>query len=61
MFSNNLYAAYEYERERRNEERRAALESHRARELGGRSKSRLPSPMKFAGILVVLMLLVRMF
>ena len=50
MFSNDLNSAYEYERERRNDERRAAAESQLARGLG---KSRLPIPMVVTGIMVV--------
>ncbi len=54
MFSNNLNGAYEYESERRNDERRMAAESHLARGIGGRRKFSLPSPMVIIGALAVL-------
>ena len=54
MFSNNLNGAYEYESERRNDERRTAAENHLAHELGGRRKFSLSSPMVIIGALTVL-------
>jgi hypothetical protein len=54
MFSNDLNNAYEYERERRNDERRAATESQRVR---GLVKRRSTSPIALAGILAVLVTL----
>jgi len=43
MFTGNLSTAYEYESERRNDERRAAAESQILRGLDGRRKLSLPS------------------
>jgi hypothetical protein len=54
MFSNNLNGSYEYESERRNDERRAAAESHLLRGLGGKRKVSLPSPLAMIGVLVAL-------
>lgn len=59
MFSNNLNGAYEYESERRNDERRAAAESLRARGLGGRQKLRLSSPIVILGVMAVIALVIR--
>ena len=53
MYSNNLNGAYEYESDRRNDERRAAVESHLLRVLGGKRKLSLPSPMVIIGVLAV--------
>ena len=62
MFSNNLNGAYEYESERRNDERRAAAESQRVHDLlGGRRKRGLPAPMLVVGILAVLVAFLRAF
>ena len=54
MFSNDLNSAYEYECERRKDERRAATESRQARGLG---KRKFPSPMALASILAILVTL----
>ena len=59
MYSNNLNGAYEYESERRNDERRAAAESQLLRELDGRRKSSLASPMAIIGLLAVLLIVMR--
>ena len=59
MFSNNLNGAYEYESERRNDERRAAAESQQARGLGEKRKFVLPSPLALVGFLVVLVAVMR--
>jgi hypothetical protein len=59
MYSNNLNGAYEYESERRNDERRAAAESQRLRGLGGTRKPALPSALTIIGILAVLIVVVR--
>ena len=61
MYSNNLNGAYEYESERRNDERRAAAESQLLRGLAGKRKSDLPSPMAILGILAVLIAVIRIF
>ena len=53
MFSNNLNGAYEYESERRNDERRTAAENHLAHELGGRREFSLSSPMVIIGALTL--------
>lgn len=53
MIPGNLYGAYEYEKERRNDERRAAAEDRRLRELGPKKQMRL-----FPGIVMGLVLLV---
>lgn len=50
MFSNDLNSAYEYERERRNDERHAAAEGLQAKGLG---KGSVPMPLTIAGILIV--------
>jgi hypothetical protein len=60
MYSNNLNGAYEYESERRNDERRAAAESQLLHGLGGRLKLGLPSPMAIVGVLAVLLVVIRM-
>ena len=54
MFSNDLNSAYEYERERRNDERRAAAESLKAKGLG---KGSNPMHLTIAGILIVVVTL----
>lgn len=54
MYTNDLHNAYEYERERRNDECRAAAESPRARELG---RSGFSLPMTLAGIAIVVVAL----
>lgn len=54
MFSNNLNGSYEYESERRNDERRAAAESQMLHGLGRQRKLSLPSPMVIIGVLAVL-------
>jgi hypothetical protein len=61
MFSNNLNGAFEFESERRNDERRAAAESQRARGLGGQHRLSLPSPMMILGLLVLLLAVIRAF
>jgi len=61
MYSNNLNGAYEYESERRNDERRAAAESRVLRELGGRRKLSLPSPQVIIGVLAMLVVVIRVF
>ena len=61
MFSNNLNGAYEYESERRNDERRAAAESQILRGLNGKRKLALPSPVVILGILVLLFAVIRAF
>jgi hypothetical protein len=61
MFSNNLNSAYEYESERRNDERRAAAESQLLRGLDGKRKLGKPSPMAIIGILAMLIVVIRMF
>ena len=60
MFSNDLNSAYEYERERRNDGRRAAAESLRARGLRAKSAPGFPSALKIAGILALLVSMLRM-
>ena len=54
MFSNDLNSAYEYERERRNDERRTAAESLQAKGLG---KGSSPMHLTIAGILIVVVTL----
>ena len=61
MYSNNLNGAYEYESERRNDERRAAAESQLLHGLGGKRKVNLPSPMIIIGVLAVLIVVIRVF
>jgi hypothetical protein len=61
MYSNNLNGAYEYENERRNDERRAAAESQLLRGLGGKRKRALLSPGVIVGVLAVLVVLIRLF
>jgi len=61
MYTNDLNSAYAYECERRNDERRAASESLRLRELGRKSKASLPSLKAVLGILVVLVVVIRAF
>ena len=60
MYSNNLNGAYEYESERRNDERRAAAESQRLRELGGKGRARL-SPGMAVGLVAVVIILFQVF
>jgi hypothetical protein len=61
MIPNNWNSAYEYEHERRNDERRAAAEYHRVRELLGKHHSRLSFPMLLAGIAAAIVVLIRLF
>lgn len=53
MIPGNLYGAYEYEKERRNDERRAATEDRRLRQLGVKNQMRV-----FQGIITGSILLV---
>ena len=55
MYTNDLHNAYEYERERRNDERRAAAESLQTRGLSG---SGISLPIKIAGIAIVVVALI---
>jgi len=59
MFTGNLNSAYEYENERRNDERRAAAESRALRELGVQRKLSLPSPQVVVVMLVVLVMILK--
>jgi hypothetical protein len=59
MYSNNLNGAYEYECERRHDERRAAAKSQRLRDLGDRRKLSVPSFMTIIGVLAVLLAVIR--
>jgi len=59
MFSNNLNGAYEYECERRKDERRAAAESQRAHGLGEKRKLGLPPVLPLIGVLAMLFALLR--
>jgi len=59
MYSNNLNNAYEYECERRNDERRVAAEGQMLRDPGGKRKLSLPSPLTLIGILAVLLAVIR--
>ena len=61
MHSNDLNNAYAYECERRNDERRAAADSQLLRDLGGKRKLGLPSPLAIFGTLAVLIVIIRMF
>ena len=61
MFSNNLNGAYEYESERRNDERRAAAENQLLRGLGGKGKLSGTSLMAILVILAVLLFVIRIF
>jgi hypothetical protein len=54
MYSNDLHGAYEYECERRNDERRAAADSQRLRGLGGKRKWSPPSLLTTIGIVAML-------
>jgi hypothetical protein len=54
MFSNNLNGIYEYESERRNDERRAAAESQILRGLNGSCSFSLPSPYAVIVLLALL-------
>ena len=56
MYTNDLNSAYEYERERRNDERRVAVESQRARGIGSKPRIVLPAPAILTGIVVLLLL-----
>ena len=60
MYSNNLNGAHEYENERRNDERRAAAESQRLRELGVKRQARL-SPGIMVGLLAMVIILLQLF
>ena len=59
MYSNNLNGAYEYECERRNDERRVAAESQMLRDPGGKRKVSPPSFIAIIGILSVLLAVIR--
>ncbi len=59
MFSNNLNGMYEYESERRNDERRAAAESQVLRGLNGRHRFSLPAPQAVAVLIVVLVVILK--
>jgi hypothetical protein len=59
MYSNNLNGAYEYECERRNDERRVAAESRMLRDSGNKRKLRPPSFMALIGILAVFLAVIR--
>lgn len=61
MYSNNLNGAYEYESERRNDERRSAAESQLLRGLNGKHKLAVPSPVVILGILALLFAIIRAF
>jgi hypothetical protein len=61
MFPNNWYGDYEYENERRNDERRAAAEDHRIRELLGNHKPRLSSPVVAFGVVAAIIVLFWLF
>jgi len=54
MYSNNLNGAYEYESERRNDERRAAAESQMLHGIGDKQKAQI-SP-RFVLMLVTLLI-----
>jgi hypothetical protein len=59
MQSNNLDGAYEYERERRNDELRAAAESQRVHDLLGDQHRRRVSPAVLVGLLVMIIVLLQ--
>ena len=59
MYSNDLNNAYEYEYERRNDERRVAAESQMLRDLGSRHKLSPPSFMAIIGIVAMLLTVIR--
>ena len=59
MYSNDLNGAYEYECERRNDERHVAAESRMLRDPGGKRKLSPPSFMAIIGILAVLLAVIR--
>ena len=61
MYSNNLNGSYEYESERRNDERRAVAESQMLHGLGRKSKINMTSPMVFIGVLAVLVAFFHVF
>jgi hypothetical protein len=61
MYTNDLNSAYEYERERRSDERRAATESQRAHGLRSKPRIVLPVPAIITGIVVLLVTLLRVF
>lgn len=56
MIPGNLYGANEYEKERRKDERRAAAEDWRLRELGVKSRIRL-LPGIAAGLILLVILI----
>ena len=55
----DLNNAYEYESERRNDERRAAAESQWVRELGRKRVTRMPSALVFGVLLALLFVVLR--
>ncbi len=59
MYSNNLNNTYEYECERRHDERCAAAESQRLRDLDGKRQLSRPSFMTIMGVLAVLLAVIR--
>jgi len=61
MFTNNLNGAYEYERERRNDEMRAAQASQWLRDLGGKRSVGWLSPKAILVILALLIAVIRAF
>ena len=62
MLTNDLNNAYAIECERRNDERRAAAESQRARELlGAKRQMNLPSLLTILGFLAMLIVIIRAF
>ena len=61
MFTNNLNGAYEYERERRNDEMRAAQDSQWLRVLGPRRRLGWPSPKAILIVLALLIIVIRAF
>lgn len=61
MQSNNLDGAYEYERERRNDELRAAAESQRVHDLMGDQRRRRLPPALLVGLLVMIIVLLQVF
>lgn len=56
---NNLHNAYEFERERRNDERRAAADSQRARGLGSKQRASFSAPVMLTGIAAVIIAILR--
>lgn len=61
MYTNNLNGSYEYEKERRKDEMRAAAESQILHGLNGKRKLALPSPFVVIGILVLFFAVMRAF